>query len=151
MTETTFDWRKKVYMPATYDADCALFLDKYATNRNLTKNGLLTITEPMGETVPYFLCPNNVKRQLALITEDGKLPRSAFCNKRAYDSAQANMYVYGYQDHLDKAILQRKRASAEYLKRWLRDNPEKMKEIKRRGALFSKSQRSHNVKARHFG
>jgi hypothetical protein len=123
------DWRKNVYLPDTYSQECQDFLDNHVSKGVLSRRGNFQLKDNIGEVVPYELCPGRVKLMLQKITAEGDLPRSAFKSTRDYRCAVINLHIYGYLQNLkDHTLMQKRRVTAQYTKRWSRNNSDKVKQ-----------------------
>ena len=147
---TTVDdgWKETVYMPDAFSSECVSFLNKHWRKGKLSKSGLLTLTSPIDEAVPYELAPSYVRKHLANIDENGTLPRSTYKHKRGYDCAQAALYVYGYRSSIDAAIIAKQKAKLAYQKRWRTANPDRVREINRRAKRYRNNHRQMRQRAK---
>ena len=130
INSTICEWRSKVFFPETYSDECVQFLDEHADKGVLSRSGTFRLKDGIsGATVPYELCPYRVKDILRKINAAGDLPRSAFKTPRSHRTALCNLHIYGYLSDLkDKLLMQKRRVRAQYMKRWARNNRDKLKQ-----------------------
>jgi hypothetical protein len=148
--ETDDGWRKKVYMANAFSDEESDFLDLHWKKGRLSRMGQLQLSKPIGTFVPYVFLPSHVKKYIGKINESGDLLRSSFKNKRAYESAMHGLYVYGYLENIDQAIIEKTKALKDYVKKWRGDpvNKTKMQATMKRAQKYRAKRRSEHIAAR---
>lgn len=146
------EWHKKVFAPNLLSSDARDFLDKHWQDGKLCRSGAINITKRIsGVCVPFECLPNYVKAYVNKLTDDGELRRSDFKSKRSWETAQANLYLYGYSDDIEKALLQKRKAVLGYLRKWQRDHPERVKIASAKAAKYRARRRTELASQRALG
>ena len=136
------NWRDIVVASDLMSEECAAFLDKHGSELKLSKGGLVHLKEPIGEMVPFEICPLRVKKIIKKIQDDGNLPRTLFKTNNSYQLALCNLFIYGYLQDIDKTLLEKRRATALAKRRWSEENPEAIRRYSQQGRKFAELNRA---------
>lgn len=129
-------WRQNVVDAHLLPDNCQEFLDKYSDRGRVSRVGTILLKSPVGEPVPYELCPLRIRRIIRMVTKDGDLRRDMFKTNVSYKTAMCNLFINGYLDVIPvKLIAQRKKRIAA-VTHWSKENPDKMKQYSKNALAY---------------